>query len=171
MEEEFKEAQVEMIALMKSTRSAILGTVDSRGNPLSSYAPVWIDGENRFHVYISTMAKHTSAVRRSGKASLMLIEDESASDNLFARKRLSVDCSSEVIERDTEEWNEIMSAMEDRLGETLGYLRNLVDFDLFRLTPSEGRLILGFGKAYRVFGAGLTEIGFIGGGGHKEAKN
>jgi len=153
---------------MERSRSAILGTVDSRGDPLSSYAPVWIDDENRFYVYISSMAKHTSAIRRSGKASLMLIEDEAASDDLFARKRFSVDCVSAVIERDDEDWNRIMDSMEKRLGETLGYLRNLVDFDLFQLTPSEGRLILGFGKAYRVFGPSLGEIGYVGGGGHKE---
>ena len=168
MEAEFKEAQERMIKLIEASRSVILGTVDSRGNPLSSYAPVWIDGDNRFHVYISTMAKHTSALRRSGKASLMLIEDESVSENLFARKRLTVDCSSEVIERDTGEWCQLMDAMESRLGETLGYLRNLVDFDLFRLTPSEGRLVLGFGKAYQVFGSALNEIGYVGGDGHKE---
>lgn len=168
MEAEFKEAQEQMGQLMKSLRSVILGTVDSRGNPLSSYAPVWVDGEQRFHVYISTMAKHTSALRRSGKASVMLIEDESLAENLFARQRLTVDCSSEVIERESGEWGKLMDAMESRLGETLGYLRNLVDFDLFRLTPSEGRLVLGFGKAYRVFGSALSEIGYVGGSGHKE---
>ena len=168
MEAEFKEAQERMMQLIEASRSAILGTVDGRGNPLSSYAPVWVDGENRFHVYISTMAKHTSALRRSGKASVMLIEDESVSENLFARKRLTVDCSSEVIERDSGEWSKLMDTMESRLGETLGYLRNLIDFDLFRLTPTEGRLVLGFGKAYRVFGAGLNEISYVRGGGHKE---
>ncbi|EDY81362.1 hypothetical protein VDG1235_980 [Verrucomicrobiia bacterium DG1235] len=47
------------------------------------------------------------------------------------------------------------------------YLRDLVDFDLFCLTPEEGRLVLGFGKAYRVFGDGLSEISYLGAGGHR----
>lgn len=49
----------------------------------------------------------------------------------------------------------------------MGYLKELTDFDLFRLEPSEGRLVLGFGKAYRVSGAGLGEIGYVGAGGHR----
>jgi len=113
------------------------------------------------------MAKHTSQIRRSGKASVMLIEDESAAENLFARKRLTVDCDTKVISRDSDEWNEIIRKMEERHGETMSSLKNLVDFDLFRLVPIEGRLVLGFGRAYRIHGDGLHEIGYVGGGGHK----
>jgi len=167
MNTEFSEAQAEMEALLEAQRSAVLATVDSRGRPLSSYAPVWVDADRRFHVYISSMAKHTAALKRTKAASVMLIEDESSAENLFARKRLVVDCASEGIERGSMDWMAIMGAMEGRLGETMGYLRSLVDFDLFRLTPTEGRLVLGFGNAYRVFGSALSEIGYVGGGGHK----
>jgi putative heme iron utilization protein len=57
--------------------------------------------------------------------------------------------------------------MESRHGETMGYLKELVDFDLFKLTPSEGRLVLGFGRAYQVSGESLKDIGYVGGGGHR----
>ena len=55
-----------------------------------------------------------------------------------------------------------MGCMEKHLGETVSSLKSLTDFDLIRLIPSEGRLVLGFGRAYRVFGNGLREIGYIG---------
>ncbi len=167
MSEEFESARVEMELLIKSVRSAILASVDGKGIPLSSYAPVYVDQNRSFYVYISTMAKHTVQIRRATKTSVMLIEDESVAENLFARKRLTVDCRVEVIERDSADWIEIMGLMEGRHGETMGFLKGLIDFDLFRLIPGEGRLVLGFGKAYRVFGDSLQEIGYIGGGGHR----
>ena len=167
MSEEFDTAQNEMRTLLERVRSAILASVDSKAQPLSSYAPVWVDDDRRFHVYISSLAKHTSQIKRSGLASVMIIEDESEADNLFARKRLTVDCRVEVVDRNTEDWEATMGRMEKRLGETVSSLKGLTDFDLIRLIPSEGRLVLGFGRAYRLFGNGLREIGYIGGGGHR----
>lgn len=99
----------------------------------------------------------------------MLIEDESIAENLFARKRLTVDCDAKLLERHSLAWRDAITRMEQRHGETMSYLKDLADFDLFCLTPSEGRLVLGFGKAYRVFGESLGEIGYVGGGGHKSA--
>ena len=47
-------------------------------------------------------------------------------------------------------------------------LKNLIDFDLFLLKPSEGTLVYGFGKAFRVYGKGLKQIGYVGTkGGHR----
>lgn len=156
-----------MEGLIENSRSAILASADSKGLPLASYAPFWVDGERRFHVYISSMAKHTVQIRRSGRASLMLIEDEGTAENLFARKRLTVDCCARVLKRDSETWGKAIAAMVERHGETMDYLKGLIDFDLFELSPEEGRLVLGFGRAYSVFGKGLAEIGYVGGGGHR----
>tara|TARA_B110000037_G_C16676624_1_gene324942 strand:- start:165 stop:458 length:294 start_codon:yes stop_codon:yes gene_type:complete len=97
----------------------------------------------------------------------MFIEDEATADNLFARKRLTLDCEASIVERDTDEWNGLMDRSTERLGETMGYLRGMKDFDLFRLVAKSGRLVLGFGKAYQVSGDGLSEIGFVKSSGHK----
>lgn len=166
--EEFEKALEEMEKLILTVKSAILASVSSKGDPLSSYAPVYVDDERRCHVYISSMAKHTSQIRRSGKASVMLIEDESVAENLFARKRLTMDCEATVLERGSDVWLERIAGMEKRHGETIQSLKDYVDFDLFEFTPIEGRLVLGFGKSYRVFGPALKEIDYVrGGGGHR----
>ena len=167
MSEEFETARIEMDSLIESVQSVILASVDGAGNPLSSYAPVFVDENCRFYIYISSIAKHTSQIRRSKRASVMLIEDESVAENLFARKRLTVDCQALIVDRDSSDWMQIISKMESRHGETMGYLKELVDFDLLKLTPSEGRLVLGFGRAYEVSGESLKDIGYVGGGGHR----
>ncbi len=165
---ELRKAAEECEALIGSLSSVVLATAGHNSQPLASYAPVYVDDSRRLHVYVSSLAKHTALLRRTGKASAMFIEDESASSDLFARKRLSVDCDVSVIPRETPEWGSLMDAMEDRLGDTVASLRGLVDFDLFQLVPTKGRLILGFGQAYRVFGENLSQIDFLrGGSGHK----
>lgn len=167
MSEEFETARIEMDSLIESVQSVILASVDGAGDPLSSYAPFFVDESCRFYIYISSIAKHTSQIRRSKRASVMLIEDESVTENLFARKRLTVDCQALIVDRDSSDWMHIISKMESRHGETMSYLKELVDFDLFKLTPGEGRLVLGFGRAYEVSGESLKDIGYVGGGGHR----
>lgn len=166
--EELEWASVEMEALLGDLKSCLLATVSASGVPLSSYAPFWMSPERSFYVYVSGMAKHYGHLRKTKVASLSLIEDEGGSDEIFARKRLTVDCSTELIPRNSEEWQRGISGLEERHGEIVSYLKKLVDFDLFRLTASEGRLVLGFGKAYRVSGDGLKDVGFLGAGGHRE---
>ncbi|MDQ8203245.1 pyridoxamine 5'-phosphate oxidase family protein [Pelagicoccus sp. SDUM812003] len=166
-EKEFEWAAKEMEALLQRVRCCQLATVSSSGSPLASYAPVFVDEERRFYVFVSAIAKHYGHLKRSGKASLSMIDDESASENLFARKRLTVDCDVALVERDSEAWLEGTAGLQRRGGETMGYLKELSDFDLFRLRASEGRLVLGFGKAYRVSGERLETIAYLGAGGHR----
>ncbi|MDQ8185119.1 pyridoxamine 5'-phosphate oxidase family protein [Pelagicoccus sp. SDUM812002] len=168
--EELDWALREFEELRRSVRSCILATTSTKGFPLSSYAPVFLDEDGDFFVYVSAMAKHYAHLRKSGLASVSLIEDETVAEELFARKRVTTDCEAEMVERDSQKWKAVMDGFEKRHGATVGYLKGLVDFDLFRLRPNEGRLVLGFGKAYRVFGKGLTEISYLGAGGHRSGK-
>lgn len=165
--EELAWASEELEQILQSVRSCMLATVSKSGVPLQSYAPVFVDERRQFFVYVSAMAKHYAHLRKSGLASLSLIEDESTAENLFARKRVTVDCRAKSVERDTDEWKVGVENLEQRHGETMAFLKDLVDFDLFCLTPSEGRLVLGFGKAYRVSGEALQEVSYIGAGGHR----
>lgn len=166
-QEELEWAKKELQLLKEKVRSCILATVSSQGVPLSSYAPVFIDESGCFLVYVSAMAKHYTHLKKGRLASVTLIEDEAASDELFARKRLSVDCEAALIPRDSDAWESGMSSLQKRHGEIVGYLRDLTDFDLFSLKPSSGRLVLGFGKAYQISGMELDQVSFLGAGGHR----
>lgn len=166
---EFEWARQEMERLLERSLSCVLGTSGQHGEPLASYAPFLRDGgTGELFVYVSALAKHYAHLRKGRRASVMIIEDERAAENLFARKRLTLDCSVEMVGRDTVEFEERMGRMEARLGPTLGYLKGMTDFDLFRLVPEEGRLVLGFGKAYAVHGPELGSVGYVrSGGGHR----
>jgi putative heme iron utilization protein len=144
------EAQNGLLALAGDVKTAILGTVDAQDAPEASYSPFVTGDSGSFYVYVSALAKHTANLKRTGKASLMLIEDESTADNLHARRRATWTCEVEAIERESERFNALMDAFEARFGETSRNLATMQDFTLFRLVPAAGRLVLGFGKAYRL---------------------
>tara|TARA_B100000214_G_C23914558_1_gene603020 strand:- start:96 stop:617 length:522 start_codon:yes stop_codon:yes gene_type:complete len=144
------EAREERDILLSKMKSVILSTVCNSGYPNSSYAPcLYCFETNRFFIYISSLSKHTKNLLNNPCLSLMVIEDESESENLFVRKRYTLDASSLVVERNSSKWNNIMTSMEKKFGETIVFLKDLTDFSMFELVPSKSLLVYGFGKAFK----------------------
>ena len=139
----------ELVAEMKT---AILGTVGGTGISDASYSPCITDDEGNFYIYVSTLSKHTANLKRSEKMSLMLIEDEATAASLYARRRATWTCSISGVERDSATFNTLMGKFQERFGQIMENLANMQDFHLFRLTPEDGRLVLGFGAAFRMVG-------------------
>ena len=52
------------------------------------------------------------------------------------------------MERETEDWQEIMLLFDQLAAELMETLRRLTDFQLLRLRPKSGLFVKGFGKAY-----------------------
>ena len=132
--------------------SLCMSTVDGEGWPLISYAPFVIDANRSFYVFLSDLAKHTTYLRESGKASIMFIEDEDATAQIFARTRVIFQCDTIEMTRSSKMTERILSKMEDRFGELLITLRSLSDFHLFRLSPKNGTFVMGFGQAFSISG-------------------
>ncbi|MCV5223582.1 pyridoxamine 5'-phosphate oxidase family protein, partial [Escherichia coli] len=84
-------------------RTLQLATVDSEGRPNVSYAP-YVQNQEGYFVLISQIARHARNLLENPNVSLMMIEDEDSSKQLFARKRLTFDAVATVVERDTEMW-------------------------------------------------------------------
>ena len=126
-----------------------LATVDEQGHPNVSYAP-FVQNQHGYFVLISELARHTQNLLTTPHVSLMMVEDESASRQLFARVRLTFDATAQKVERDSSLWQEVISQMEDRHGEIVSGLVQLQDFILFNLLPQKGLFVKGFGQAYPV---------------------
>jgi putative heme iron utilization protein len=154
----------EVVAFRDSFRSAMLATVDRAGAPDASYAPFVLSESGTFHVFVSLLARHTGNMLDQGVASLMLIEEESSSSNIFARRRLVYQCSAQALARDNEAWPDILALFDERFGKFMETLKALPDFQLVRLVPQSGSYITGFGKAYRLTGTELQQVQHIGPG-------
>lgn len=135
--------------LIARTQSVILATVDAEGNPNSSYAP-FVEINNRFYILVSFMARHTKNLAEGRKVSAIFIEDESATKQIYARERLTVEVSTSQIERDSEDWNNIVGKLKERHGKIIDVLNEMTDFILIELSPVKGAYVNGFGSAYFV---------------------
>ena len=138
--------------------SIILSTVDAEGLPNASYTPFIMDEEKRIYIYVSGLATHTKNIYANPKVSVLFIEDESKTKQIFARRRLSFDCDPNLLTRDTPQWLEIVDKFQEKFGEIIEMLRSLTDFRIFQLTPTRGRFVVGFGAAYQISGDNLNQL-------------
>lgn len=138
--------------LLGQTRSLILGTTNSDGSPLTSYAPFIVDEQRQFTIFTSQLATHTANLQRTGQASVMLIEDEAATTQIFARQRVTFQCRASLLPRDSDAGKSLLAQYEARFGKMVGLLKSLPDFQLFHLQPQSGSLVIGFAQAYALSG-------------------
>lgn len=149
-------------------KSAVIGTIDAKGLPFSSYAP-FVHYDHRFYIFISDIATHAQNLKRDGKASLFFIEDESQASNIFARKRISLQCDATLIPREAAEFPAVMEQFKAKFGdEMVSMLMKMADFNLFEFSTLSAEATFGFGEAYRVGGEhGEMLLPRQGGSGHK----
>lgn len=135
--------------LIERTKSVILATVDAEGTPNSSYAP-FVQVGNTLYVLVSFMARHTKNLADGRKTSVMFVEDESATKQIYARERLTIEASASQIERDSETWNTVVAKLKENHGKVVEVISEMGDFILIALQPVKGSYVNGFGSAYFV---------------------
>jgi hypothetical protein len=149
-------------------QTAILATINHDGTPNASYAPyLWHEGQ--LYIYVSELAKHTHNLIAHPCASVMVIEDETLCENIFARKRATLMTEVTVVPRESSHWIEIMNDYTHRLGETASSLKNLKDFHLFELRVLSASFVRGFAQAYTLDGDALHEVKHMNDRGHGQS--
>jgi heme iron utilization protein len=153
--------------LLNPFQTTVLGSIANNDYPFSSYAPFYYDGEI-VYIFISNIATHAQNIQATPKASAFFIEDESMTENMFKRKRISLQCDVQAISRDDASFDSIMKAFVAKQGDTLTILMGMADFNLYALTPIYGEATFGFGEAYNIGGEKMNQlVPRTGGSGHK----
>jgi len=144
--------------LLSDYQSVVLGTQGSNGYPFSSYAPFYYDGE-QIYIFISDIATHAKNIQATQKASALFIEDENKSENIFARKRISLQCDVTTISRDEVQFKSVMQHFQNKFNTSLvTMLMGMKDFNLYVLTPIYGEATFGFGEAYNIGGQKMNQL-------------
>ena len=138
--------------------SIMLGTVSAEGLPQASYAPCVVDDARNIYIFVSGLSAHTQNLSATGKASALFIEDESKTTQIFARKRLSYDCTGSLLPRGSEQWDAIAQQFAERFGNIIKIMIDLPDFRIFQLKPQGGRFVMGFGAAYDIDPSNLDQL-------------
>ncbi len=150
-----KDLQIEAQTFQKSFESVHLATISADGKPHASYAPCVVDEAGATYIFISGLARHTQNLRNNPNASLLFLETEENSPNIFARQRLNLDCQASTISRSIEDWQHIINQFETKFGNIINLLKSLPDFQLFRFDVEGGSFVKGFGQAYALKGNDL----------------
>jgi hypothetical protein len=161
-----KEAEIEKNLLIKNIHSAILSTSNKENINNASYAPIGVDKNNNFYIYVSELAKHTQNILENPSLSLMLIEDESNATNIFARKRLTINGDVSVLEREADDWYAGIQIMQLRFRDHMKFLLDMTDFHLIKIVPKDALLVYGFAKAFRFEGQKLSLVNHMNDKGH-----
>ena len=135
-------------------RTLQLATVGEDGAPHTGYTPHLFDGADIL-IFVSRLAAHTRDLLARPRAAVMLIADEADATQIFARTRVSYACEATLVAKDDARYEPLLDAFQARHGKMIGLLRQLPDFELFRLRPVSGQFVMGFGKAYRLSGESL----------------
>jgi heme iron utilization protein len=157
---------------ISTIKTAVIGSLDNRAYPFSSYAP-YIYDQKKFYIYISDIVTHAKNIKANPHTSLFFAQDESETENLFARKRISLQCLAQKIDRDTSRFEEVFDCYHEKFdSDMVTMLKSMSDFNLYELSVESGEATFGFGEAYVIGGEDMDELVARQGGsghGHKKA--
>lgn len=131
---------------LQSRQSVIISSLDKEGLPHTSYAP-FVFIEDKVYILISAIAKHFSNLATREHVSLFFVEDESKTEQIYARKRLNFE--AKAYKHETKE-PAIIEALRKKHGDIVTTLESFQDFALFSFELLSGRYVAGFGKAYEI---------------------
>ena len=61
---------------------------------------------------------------------------------------MNLNVEAQTVSRDDEVYLEVIDLMQAKHGATVELLKGMADFIMFKLVPTESRLVLGFGQAF-----------------------
>mgnify|MGYP001794861217 CR=1 FL=1 len=154
--------------LINSVRTVVLGTVNSEAMPHVSYAPFVMDKDKNIYIFVSKLSPHTFNLQANARASVMLIEDENKSKQIFARRRITYSCHATLIDKNSPESDDIANKFEKKFGNLIYIFRNLPDFNIMKFTPQSGLFIIDFGAAYKIYSNDLNHLIQVTEGGQDE---
>jgi heme oxygenase (biliverdin-IX-beta and delta-forming) len=149
---------VEAGEFLGAFRTLLMATVSTDGVPDASYAPFVRVDDNAFYVNLSALSTHTGNLLATPLVSVMFLQAEDDSKQLFARKRLGFDADAELVARDSARWCQVLDLFSDKFGDIIDLIRPLQDFKLFRIQPRSGVYVRGFAQAYPLEGPGLEQL-------------
>jgi len=146
-----EKAEAACLVLKQTVASVHMATVDADGIPHTGCVPfIWHEGH--LLIYVSRLSIHTRDLLANPQVSAMLVEDEQGCVQPFARKRLRYHCDVHIIANTDALYEKLLDDFAEKHGKTVDLLRQLPDFVLFRLVPTEGIFVMGFGQAFKLTG-------------------
>ncbi len=132
--------------VMHKAAHAALAVIDPEtGFPFVSRVLIAMDADGAPVILVSGLSSHTKALMRDSRASALF--GEPGKGDPLAHPRLTLRCSAERIDRQSQAHDRIRALFLDRHPKSKLYI-DFPDFCFFRLVPLDASLNGGFGRAY-----------------------
>lgn len=159
MRDEIKQIELKKKKLIENNNSIIISVNEDDVTDLG-YAP-YIFYENYYYIFVSELSTHVKLLLKQKVGTFMIINDETNSQNIWARIRLKFSAKIEVVIRDSEDFSIICEKIRYKHGKTMNLIKQFSDFHLIKIIPSRGTFISGFGNAFNLEGQYLNVINKI----------
>lgn len=140
--------------LLRGARFAAIGVIDPEtGFPFVSRVLLGMDSVGSAVILVSGLSAHTTALDADPRASLLT--GEPAKGDPLAHPRLTLQCTAERVERDSEIHDRLRRRFLARHPKSQLYI-DFPDFRFFRLKAERASLNGGFGRAYHLSSADFS---------------
>ena len=120
------------------------------GDPEASLLPYAARADyGAVYVQASGLARHSKGLQPGARVGVLIHENEAADADPLQTKRMTVQATVAVLDRESEAFAAAREVFVGRLPGAEMTL-NLGDFNLYELTLGRGRYIAGFGQAYNI---------------------
>ena len=134
--------------LLRGARFAAIGVIDPEtGFPFVSRVLLGMDSDGAAVILVSNLSAHTTALLADPRASLLT--GEPGKGDPLAHPRLTLQCTAETVERDSDTHQRLRSRFLARHAKSQLYI-DFPDFRFFRLRPERASMNGGFGRAYHL---------------------
>ena len=155
-----QQSEQTLARLIRSTRIAALGTLHDGEPNLAMVAYAFAQDFSVFYIHVSKLGKHTKDMESDPHVSLLITEADDRRPDPQTLARVSMRGMAEILPRTEPGYSQVRDLYLQRFPEAEQFF-SLGDFNLWRITPKEGRFVAGFGRAFNLVPAALKKVSSI----------
>lgn len=150
-------SELTLARLLRTTRLAALGTIHA-GEPNLAMVAIAAESDlSAFYILVSKLGKHTGDMENDPQVSLLFTEADDNRADPQTLARLSLTGKAEPLPRDASDYPRVKDLYLKRFPKSKK-LFSLGDFNLWKITPTGGRFVAGFGKAFNTVPEALRNL-------------
>ena len=152
-----EQSEQTLARLIRETRLAALGTLHDGEPNLAMVAYSFADDFSAFYIHVSKLGKHTADMENDPRVGLLIIETDDRRADPQTLARVSLRGTAEILPRSDPGYAQVKQNYLARFPEA-EQLFSLGDFNLWKITPKNGRYVAGFARAFNLVPEALKKV-------------
>jgi heme oxygenase (biliverdin-IX-beta and delta-forming) len=151
------DSEQSLARLIRNTRVAALGTLHQGEPNLAMVAYAFANDFSAFYIHVSRLGKHTTDMEQNSHVSLLFTEADDSRADPQTLVRVALNGTAAMLPRTDSEYVHAKHLYLQRFSEAEQFF-SLGDFNLWRIQPTSGRFVAGFGRAFNLVPEALLKV-------------